>query len=95
MGMRNVLSRFREGTVFKPTGNRIANLQLQKLQWWLVSESGEMCFLKPGNVAHQNVIQNPRFDCFCLLDSFYLKIKNNVVLVSWKNYVVCQSITVN
>ncbi len=48
MGMSNVLSRFREGTVSKPTGNRI-----------MVSESGEMCFLKPGNVAHQNVIQKP------------------------------------
>jgi hypothetical protein len=25
----------------------------------MVSESSEMCFLKPGNVAHQNVIQIP------------------------------------
>ena len=82
MGMRNVLSRFREGTVFKPTGNRIANLQIAIAKIAMVSESGEMCFLKPGNVAHQNVIQNPRFDCFCLQskqDSFYLKIEKRFV----------------
>jgi hypothetical protein len=69
----------------------------------MVSESGEMCFLKPGNVAHQNVIQKPEFQTWLFLfakptgsqDGFYLKMKNDVVLVSWKNYAVCQSIAVN
>ncbi len=75
MGMINVLSRFREGTVFKPTGNRIANLQIAIAKIAMVSESGEMCFL---NLAMLHTKMSSRIPDLIV---FVCKANNKIVLL--------------